>query len=80
MKTGEMTWSLQLYRILGYDPVETKPTFAGFARLIQLDLNDEMLHDPPSTGCHRYPIESVIRWEMLDGKERNSSPTRLAFT
>lgn len=27
LKTGEMTWSLQLYRTLGYDPVETKSTF-----------------------------------------------------
>ena len=70
LRTGEMTWSLQLYRILGYDPAQTVPTFAEFARLIQLDLKDEMHHDSPSTPSHRYPIESVIRWELLDGSAR----------
>ena len=70
LRTGEMTWSLQLYRILGYDPAQTMPTFAEFARLIQLDLKDEMHHDSPSTPSHRYPIESVIRWELLDGSAR----------
>ncbi len=70
LRTGVMTWSLQLYRILGYDPAQTVPTFAEFARLIQLDLNDEMLQDPPSATSHRYPIESVVRWELLDGSAR----------
>ena len=70
LRTGEMTWSLQLYRILGYDPAQTMPTFAEFARLIQLDLNYEMHHDSPSVPSHRYPIESVIRWELLDGSAR----------
>ena len=70
LRTGEMTWSLQLYRILGYDPAQTMPTFAEFARLIQLDLNDEMRRDSPSSSSHRYPIESVVRWELLDGSAR----------
>jgi PAS domain S-box-containing protein len=70
LRTGEMNWSLQLYRILGYDPAQTMPTFAEFARLIQLDLNHEMHHDSPSLPSHRYPIESVIRWELLDGSAR----------
>jgi PAS domain S-box-containing protein len=70
LRTGEMTWSLQLYRILGYDPAQTMPTFAEFARLIQLDLNDEMRRDSPSSSSHRYPIESVVRWELLDGRAR----------
>ena len=70
LKTGEMTWSLQLYRILGYDPAQTVPTFAEFARLIQLDLKDEMRHDSPAAPSHRYPIESVVRWELLDGTAR----------
>jgi PAS domain S-box-containing protein len=70
LRTGEMTWSLQLYRILGYDPAQTMPTFAEFARLIQLDLKDEMHHDAPAGPSHRYPIESVIRWELLDGSAR----------
>ncbi len=70
LRTGEMTWSLQLYRILGYDPAQTMPTFAEFARLIQLDLKDEMHHDSPAAPSHRYPIESVVRWELLDGSVR----------
>jgi PAS domain S-box-containing protein len=70
LRTGEMTWSLQLYRILGYDPAQTMPTFAEFARLIQLDLKDEMYHDSPAGPSHRYPIESVVRWELLDGSAR----------
>jgi PAS domain S-box-containing protein len=70
LRTGEMAWSLQLYRILGYDPAQTMPTFAEFARLIQLDLNYEMHHDLPSVPSHRYPIESVIRWELMDGSAR----------
>jgi PAS domain S-box-containing protein len=70
LRTGDMTWSLQLYRILGYDPAQTMPTFAEFARLIQLDLKDEMRHDSPAAPTHRYPIESVVRWEMLDGSAR----------
>ena len=70
LRTGEMTWSLQLYRILGYDPAQTMPTSAEFARLIQLDLKDEMHQDSPAGPSHRYPIESVVRWELLDGSAR----------
>jgi PAS domain S-box-containing protein len=70
LRTGDMNWSLQLYRILGYDPAQTVPTFAEFARLIQLDLKNEMHHDSPAGPSHRYPIESVIRWELLDGSAR----------
>jgi PAS domain S-box-containing protein len=70
LRTGDMTWSLQLYRILGYDAAQTMPTFAEFARLIQLDLKDEMHHDSPAARSHRYPIESVVRWELLDGSAR----------
>ena len=36
LKSGEMNWSLQLYRILGYDPVQTTPSFAEFSQLIQI--------------------------------------------
>ena len=70
LRTGEMTWSLQLYRILGYDPAQTVPRFAEFARLLQLDLKVETRHDSPSGPRIRYPIESVIRWELLDGSAR----------
>ncbi len=70
LRTGEMTWSLQLYRILGYDPAHIMPTFAEFARLIQLDLSDEMRRGSRSAASRRYPIESVVRWEILDGTVR----------
>ena len=70
LRTGDMTWSLQLYRILGYEPAQNMPTFVEFARLIRLDLKDEMHHDSPAASSHRYPIESVVRRELLDGSKR----------
>jgi len=70
LRTGRMNWSPQLYLILGYSVAETTPTFAEFARLIQLDLDDEMLKRPPRPASHRYPIESVVPWELNDGRVR----------
>jgi PAS domain S-box-containing protein len=70
LRTGQMNWSLQLYRILGYEVAQTTPTFAEFGRLIQLDLNDVMRQELSSTASHRYPIESVVRCELNDGRVR----------
>jgi len=70
LKSGEMNWSPQLYRILGYDPVQTTPSFAEFSQLIQIDLRDELLHERTPAAVRRYPIESVVRWELHDGRVR----------
>jgi len=70
LKSGEMNWSLQLYRILGYDPVQTTPSFAEFSQLIQIDLCEEFRRERPPAAVRRYPIESVVRWELHDGSVR----------
>jgi PAS domain S-box-containing protein len=70
LRTGEMNWSLQLYRILGYDPVHTAPSFADFSELVQVKLRSELEREGPPGSARRYPIESVVRWELHDGSVR----------
>jgi len=66
LNTGEMNWSLQLYRILGYDPARTPSSFADFSRLIHIDRSDELGRASRSAAARRYPLESVVRWELPD--------------
>jgi signal transduction histidine kinase len=69
-KTGEVCWSAQLYRILGFDPQNTSPTIDVFSPLIDLDERDKLLRDTDCAQLRLVPIQTESRWRLPDGAER----------
>jgi PAS domain S-box-containing protein len=75
LRTGEMNWSLELYRILGLDPVHTAPSFAAFSQLIHIDVHDQTKPERPLIATARFPIEAEVRWGL--GGETSGSSIRV---
>jgi PAS domain S-box-containing protein len=65
LRTGEVSWSAQLFRILGVDPEQTPPDLDLFSELTQLGNRESILHE--SRSAPDVPFQAEVRWRLPDG-------------
>ena len=65
LRTGEVSWSAQLFRILGVDPEQTPPNLDLFSELTKLGNRETILHE--SRNAPEVPFQAEVRWRLPDG-------------
>ena len=70
MTTGELTWSTELYRILGLDPAEVPPSYETFLQLVHPDDRPRPLEEHGRLARQGKPFRDRCRIIRPDGQER----------
>jgi len=70
LRTREMVWSAQLYRVLGLDPDGTPITAEGFYQLVHPEDRERVRQELDQLIAQPQPFEQEVRFVLPDGRIR----------
>ncbi len=74
LQTGEVNWSTQISRMLGFHPHQASPPLEVFSQLIPLADREKILREKRRGPGARVPVQHEAHWQLPDGT------TKILFT
>ncbi len=70
LNTGAVDWSVQIYRILGLNQVQTTPTIEVLSQLLGPEHRQMILHRNLRRMTNRASLDAEVHWPLPDGTEK----------